>query len=375
MKKWKLPEDPQIRMLLGMTVLTVILTLAGYIFYIHLHTFDAFRIRSGHEKQDVEGTQYIMLGKSVVKYSHDGLFCVDLSGNVKWSIAYSMPNPICDTNGKCAVIAEQQGQQVYVINEDGVLGHYETDLNIRKIRAASNGVAALLMEEEEVSWIRLYSAKGEQIASVRATLEGSGYPLDIALTMDARRMAVSYMGINNMDLSSDIAFYDFSSAADDADSHLKGSVTYKDEVFPVIYYAGKNLVAAGDSEFIVFDSKNNEKTRVPLEQEIVSCFHDSSHIGFIFRSEQPDVKYELEVYNYRGKCTMTTQCTFEFEEARFDHNEILLWDAGHLNVYRANGRQKLDCTYEDDVHYFASLSGIRNYLVVTDGSIDRIWIE
>ena len=61
--------------------------------------------------------------------------------------------------------------------------------------------------------INLFDKNGSQLASVKATQPESGYPLDIALTSNARQMLVSFVGTDNGELTGTIAMYDFSSAA------------------------------------------------------------------------------------------------------------------------------------------------------------------
>lgn len=371
-----LPQDSVTRGLLCMIVLTILAAMAGIWFYNRVHLFESYRIVQSTEEHDVEGTRYAMLEDSIIKYGHDGVFCVDTNNHSLWSIAYSMQTPICDTCGGTMVIAELQGKQVYVLNRSGLLGSFETAMNIRKAKVGSNGVTALLLDDGDTSWICLYDRNGSQIASVRATMEDSGYPIDLAITPNAKKMMVSVVRAEEGILTGSVFFYDFSSSA--SDRHLMQTLDYPNEIFPEVFYAsGQTPVAVGSGGFVVFtgSKRPSQKTAVPLEREIVSCFHDTSNIGFVFHSDDTQIRYEMEVYSISGKKAMQASCTFDYTGVEMTDGEILLYDASHLYVYRSSGRQKLGAAYDKEVRYFAPLEGLRKYLVITQDSMDRIRIE
>ena len=374
--KISLPGDSVTRGLLGMIVMTLLAAMLGIWFYNSVHLFDGYRIVHSSEEHDVEGTRYAMLGESIIKYGHDGVFCVDTENKPAWSIAYSMQTPVCDICSGTMVIAELQGKQVYVLNESGQLGSFEVPMNIRKARVGSNGVTALLMDDGDVSWISLYDRTGNQIASIRATIEDSGYPIDLAITPNARHMVVSSVSTEGGTLEGVLSFYDFSSSA--AERHLMQTLAYANEMFPEVFYAsGQTPVAVGSEGFVVFTGgkRPTQKTLVSLEREIVSCFHDGSNIGFVYRSDDGTVKYDMEVYSISGKRAMQASCGFEYTGVGMSDGEILLYDTSHLYVYRASGRQKLAAEYEKEVRYFAPTPGLRKYLIITQDSMDRIRIE
>ena len=345
--------------------------------YNRTHLFDDYRITGSAEENDVEGTQYVMLGKRVIKYSHDGVFCVSTSNNTYWSAAYSMQTPVADCCGQSMVIAEQQGDQVCVINSKGILGSFSVALPIMKARVSEKGVTALVLKDSDVTWINLYSPEGGLIASVKTTLPDSGYPLDVALSPDARHMAVSFLGEEEGTLTGTIAFYDFSSAEASDESHLAGKISYPGTVYPELYYNGSTgCVAVGDSGFSVFSVGRRiaEKQHVTFHEEIISTFHDDENIGFVFRSRLSDMKYRMAIYNLSGKETMQTSFNFDYTAIRMDNGEILLQNASDLYIYRTSGKQKLSVTYHSPVLFFESVPGLRRYFVITEDYMEQIRI-
>lgn len=401
--KLRLPEDPITRMLAITVGIAILASFLGVIFYGKVHTYDRYRISKSADRSadktlaglamdenltntvgdadnlrlDVDGTNYTMLGGRVIKFSHDGVFCVNLSNETQWSIAYSIQTPICSIRGRKMVIAEQQGNQVYVFNEKGLLGSFSTALPILRADISENGVVSMILKDEDITWINMYDMNGAQLSSIKTTLEDTGYPICAAISDNGRNLAVSYACVKEGILTGKLTFYDFSKA-DSQESHVMGELEYSDAVFPQVYFIGSNEVAAAaDNGFVVVGNMRSpvEKKRVQFEKEIVSIFHDDENIGFIFHSDQPDRKYELVVYRYNGHHSMTSTFDFEYQDVRMDNGEVLLYDASTINVYRTSGRQKVAIDYEREVKYFASMSGRHRYLVITSSSMDQIQVH
>lgn len=362
---------------IGMAAIAVAAVLWGISYYSSHTRYTDYAVIAAVENTDIEGTQYETLGKSVIKYSADGVFCVSAQNEPKWSSAYSMQTPVSDICRNTMVIAEQQGTQVCVLNEKGVLGNFKTQLPIMKACVSAQGVTALLLKDGDVTWIGLYDSTGAELAKAKTTFEDSGYPLDICLSPNATRMMVSYLGVNEGRLNTHIAFYDFSSASDADEAHLTGSVDYPGQVFPEVYYADASTpVAVSDTGFVVFKNQKTpeEWKNVALDREILSCFHDENGIGFVFENEASDCRYMLEVYRYNGKQMAAQPFDASYSEARMEEGEILLYDAKSCAVYSMSGVLRFQADYEKQVDYFAKLSGNRKYLVITGDSMDSIRI-
>ena len=361
------------------TMAALVAIVAGcFLYYNGHHSFTEYVVTSTTENLDIAGTEYAMLGNYIVKYSSDGVFCVNSHNEVRWSTAYSMQTPIIDICGQTMVIAEQQGRQVYVVNEDGLLGSFTTSLSILKAHVSKQGVVVLILEDSDVTWIEMYDTSGSEIAKIKTTLQDSGYPLDVAITPNASRMIVSYLGISGRALNSRIAFYDFSSASDSDDSHLTGTLDYSGQVFPEVYFADASTpVALNDTGFVVFRNKKTpeEETSVTFDKEIVSSFHDGDNLGFVFNNEAADCRYIMELYHYNGKRTMQREFDCNYTEVRMDRGEILLYDAKNCTVYTTSGTRRFSSDYEKQVQYFARIPGFRRYMVITNDSIDRIRIS
>lgn len=374
----KLMSDRASRLLFNTILLAALGTAVCFTFYSQTHAFDDFSISETVQEDDIDGTRYEMLGDYVIKYSPDGVFCVDTMNNTIWSSAYSMQTPICDVCGDNMVIAEEHGMQVYVLNSKGVVGNFATTLPIEDARISENHVVLLKLQDSEATWLNMYDTSGTELASIKTTVPNSGYPISEALSSDARKVLVAYSGEKDGQLRGQLILYDFSSVSASEEEHIAGSREYPHEVFPYVYFGANDTpIAVGSSEMIVFKrgSALEEKTSVGFDREIVSVFNDDKNCGFIFRSDLENEKYHMEVYNNSGSRVMDTDFNFNYTGTRMDNGEILVYDEKNLYSYRTSGRQKLNTAYNKEVVYFAKMSGFHKYLVITADSMDQIKVK
>ena len=376
--KLKLPKDPLTRGLWAMIILVILFAVIGIAVYGRMHLFEGYDMVRSVPREDAEGMQFELLGKTLIKYGHDGVFAQDLSGNTLWSNAYSMQTPMSSANGKTMVLYEQLGTHVYILNEGGIIGSYQVALPIRKGTVGRNGVAALILDDKSEMHIDLYTASGSQIASVKATPDETGYPLDAALSGNSEQLIVSYMAFENGRLTGKNVIYDFSAGGGKESDHIGASFSCPETVFPDVWFRENGeSVAVGDNRFVVYSSgrKPVQKAEVALDKEIISCFYDDSSIGFIFPDTDTDNRYELASFSYRGRRQITSSFDFEYKDVIMDGGEILLCDSGNIYSYRRSGREKLAASYEKEVLYFRKLGGSRKYLVITPDSTDQISIR
>lgn len=377
--KEKLEQNRRRRFRMRVFVITLIVcVVGGFVLYNKLHTFRDYIITDTVENTVSAGTKYETVDRYIYRYNSDGVSCVSRDNELKWSITYNMQAPIVDVCGKTMAIAEQQGNQVYVVNEDGQMGSFETLLPILKVRVSKQGVVALVLEDDNTTWINLYKADGTAIASDKTSVSESGYPLDMDISPDGQKLAVSYLGIEDGIMETNVVFYHFGSAGKAENDYVVSSTTYQETVMPEIFFAGNSVAAAvSDNGFVVFKGENEPKQSavVSFEQEIVSCFHDEDRIGFLFTDITGESDYRMEIYNYRGKRKARRFVDADFDEIKMQDGQILMFSEKECHIFSSSGRKRFESKYEkamQDIFYFSSF---RKYLVITNDSFDWIRIS
>ncbi len=359
-------------------VLLVTGAAAGFIIYNRTVTFDGYMVAASYENSVSTGTGYRAVGKDIMKYNSDGVTCVSRNNDVKWSITYSMQSPVVDICGTTMVIAEQHGNQIYVVNGEGAVGNFETDFPILTARVSHQGVVAAMLQEDEVTWINLYRPDGTLIASDKTTIMESGHPLALDVSPDGQRMAVSYMGVKNGVLSDTVAFYNFGTAGQEMENNLAASESFEGTAIPIVYYADNSqAVVVKDDGFLVFEGTEKIKKKDPVNfgAEILGCFHEDQYIGFVFDNEDTTGgRYRIELYNINGKQKTALETDYSYKNIRMQNGQILLYNDGSCAAYTMSGHLWFCSDYEKEVVDFYYFSEYRKYLVITGDSFDRIRI-
>ncbi len=117
----------------------------------------------------------------MIKYSKDGISCVDSENNLVWSQTYNMQDPVINVCQDSLAIADRNGTDVMIFNQTGMQGQVQTLLPIRQISVSQQGVLAVLLEDGDTSRVNLYAKDGSQIVESKFELSETGYPLRIAL--------------------------------------------------------------------------------------------------------------------------------------------------------------------------------------------------
>ena len=358
-------------------IVLVLIAILAYLISSRYHLYTGYEVTASYEAEDIAGTRYVKLGNGFIKYGSDGVTYVNGRNETQWSSAYTVETPMTDVSGETMLIYEQQGYAVWIVDTDGVLGSFQTDLPILKGVVAKNGVCALMLKDDQDVRIRLISTDGTSLAQVRTTLEDRGQPLDIALSSNAQDLMVSLAKIGSGTVNSTIAFYHFSSAGDAEDSRITASMDYYNEIFPTVCYLTDSTAAAiGDAGFVTFSAgkKPKKMAEVKADGEILSTFYDSSNIGFVMSSDSPTDRFRLEVYRLSGRKRCDLTFSHGYSQIRMDSGEILLNDSGHLMVFTPGGVARLDTDYEKQIGAFVKIPGFRRYAILTNSGMERIRI-
>ena len=125
-KRWRFPVHG--RRQWTIFLLLLFLLVGGLV--VILRVEKSYRVLESFEKTDVTGTQYQHFGRRLFKYSPDGVSCLNSSGEVVWNCTFSMQSPITDICETTAVVGDQQGTSIYIFDEDGQIGQFDTLLPI-----------------------------------------------------------------------------------------------------------------------------------------------------------------------------------------------------------------------------------------------------
>ena len=131
-------------------------------------TYAGYEVTASAERADTLNTQYAEYNGKILKYSRDGISCVNLRNEAFWSQTYNMQTPILDVCQNSVVVADMQGNEVYIFNEEGLQTQITTLLPIQQVSISAQGVTAVLLSDSTASWIHLYDREGTELTGARS---------------------------------------------------------------------------------------------------------------------------------------------------------------------------------------------------------------
>ena len=360
-----------------MAVLAVVIAGAVYGGYRYYRDFQYTDYTVGWERQldrgDSSFTGYLKYGSNLLKYSKDGVSYVDSSGKDVWILSYEMKTPIAAVNGDYAVIADQQGNSIYICDKNGGVGVATTNLPIIKVTISAKGLVAAVQEEQKSTRIDMFKKDGSPLdISIKGLMGGDvGYPLDISLSPDGTKLVGSFMYIENGALKCRVAFYDFSEIGKNIPTRFVGGFhdIYETSMIPRVKFLDEVYSCAFADDSISFFSSRNAMSpellvHIPIEEDVKSVFYSSDYAGVIVGATSGEYNYRMDVYKSNGEKVFSEPFSYDYRDVDIDGEHIFLYNEDSCRVYNMWGNLKFEGNFDFTISKITNGS-FPNSLIVT----------
>ena len=345
-------------------------------------------MRRGYRHADLEpvitlsaedGTAYESLGGNIIRYGSEGAKCIDRRGNILWDVSYEMQQPVTSVSGNVIAIANRSGYYVYVMNTQGLMGTIHTMLPIHSIAASENGEVAVIMNDSKVTWIRLYTAGGKEIAYIVRSMEENGYPIAAAVSPDGKTLCLSSVQMSNTAVKSNVSFYDFGKNGSSRGDHLADYSDFIDEVVPEVRYIDNSTcVGVSDKRLIYFINspfRPSSSTNIMFSENLQGVFCSESLIGLLFVNTKEDSEYRLTVYNKRGKKLGTVKFTMQFTDIAIAGDKVYIYDEKNCQIFTIDGHCLFNGELGKSIRAMIPGADLSDILVVSGGEIDSVHLH
>ena len=369
----KMPSGSLKRILIaGVVILAIILI---YSLIQSRRIYHSYEVMSAVVSSDDASTSYQVNKYGMIRYSNNGIALTDKSGNVIWNQTYEMNNPIITSAGRYIAAGDRGASTLYIFNQYGQCGKLTTDLPIQGMQMAENGVVAAILSDSESNFINLYDKQGERLVGIRATLENTGYPLAVGISPDASRVVVSYLMISeSATVQTKLVFYDFS-AVNGEHEKLTGIIN---SLCPRIQFLGQQRVAVFREKGFDIYSVDGEVKMVfstEFEDEIRSIFNSEQKLGFVFRNRDDNGKFRIELYDVSGQKSMTLYSNLDYTDLNADSDEVILYNSSRAEIYKYNGKQVFDGTFENRITAMMPSWDTGMYWLVEDSRLSEVRVK
>ena len=346
----------------------------GIYLLINLQTYTSVRTVDTYPVSGAASNEYKQFADGVLKYSRDGISYLDQKGSEVWNQPYQIQNPVVDVNETSGAVADKGGNAILVFNEEGLRGEIETDLPIERISVSEQGIVSVILIDESSSQILCYDAAGNILVEHKTSVNGTGYPMDAALSPDGEILQVLYLYTQDGTITSRVAYYNFGQEGESETDHQVTEQEYKDVVMADGFFMNQSVSAAvGDNMLTIFRGKSvpEEAVKVEIDKEIKSVFHSQKYIGMILKNEGKE-GYELRLYNDRGQMAMSEDFSGDYSNVKICGSQVIMYDGKNCGIFTRGGIQKFEGEMNSNILEIFPVAGVNKYIVMNENGMEVV---
>lgn len=360
----------------------IVAAVAGIVIYVMLHKeYKGYKVVKSAETNYENTASYVQFAGNLLKYTPDGVSYINANGDTVWSAGINMLMPMAVTSGDYAVIADMSGNSVCVFNTSGQVSSLTMPYAICDVDVASQGAFAVMLESDKTNYVNLYDKNGNVVYEMQTTLDKSGYPLDMTISDDGRKLFTSYINIAGNSVQDNLAAYNFGDVGQNSNAdRMVGGYMFENEVVPKVEFIDNDTVAAfGTNTISIYDMKEKPsfKTDIKFENEIRSVFYNKDYIGVIQdnQEETSEHMYKVQVYDLKGNKKFDEYIDFPYSNVYAADKEIIISGGNNCLIYRKDGSVKFDGTLSGNINSIVPSGNHLEYIVVYDTVTETIKLK
>ncbi|MCH5334071.1 MAG: hypothetical protein J1D89_08940 [Agathobacter sp.] len=361
------------------TILLFVIALIGIQLWTALRSYSSYEVVNLAERHDSGTTKYASFLGRRVEYSNDGIVYYRDEDTPAWNQSFEMTSPEIDVCGSYLVVYDAGGTSIYIMAETGLSKKIETSMPLSRVRIAGQGTIAVLMKEGGVSYVRLYDRKGKGLTNGEFFHQNGTFPIDIALSADAQKLAVCMLDVNGGNVCSVISFYNFGSVGQNEIDNNVGTYRYEDVLIPEIdYVSAERMVAFSNDSVIVFEGaqKPAPKRTIQYKAEVESVFHSNKYVGITYSNPDTEGSWHIKVYDMNGSVVMENDTEIAYTRIEFlDNNEICVRNLHQCELFTIHSIRKFSYTFDEELYKILSGKNSQNYTFVLDGTTEEVRLK
>ena len=328
---------------IAIAVVLVMRLIDGYV-------FTSYSVTGSLNREDIESSGYIAYGDGYIRYSNDGAAYYTAKGKALWNQTYSMQKPQVKICEDCVAIGDINGNTIYIFNKNGNIGKVDTSLVISQIEVAANGAVAAVLEDNEANYINMYDKEGNKIYSVKTTLAGDGYPLDISISNDSAKLIASYVYVSGEEIKTNVVFYNFPEVGQNETERVVGGFNhYNDVLVGDVQFLSNNIaVAVGENVISIYKIKEypSLEKEIQIDNTIDRVFFGTDYIGLVLDNSDSGELYKMVVYNFSGSKVCEAEFGTQVDNIQFDGSSVVMNNSTSFSVFNLKGKNVANMSFD-----------------------------
>ncbi len=361
----------------GIALVIIVVMVISYM--IDAISYTGYSVNNTVSRDDSETTKYLEYRDGYLRYSNDGIAYHNSKGNSVWDKTFSMQKPQVKICEETVAVGDINGSSIYVFNASGMMGSIDTSLNITQIEVTRHGLVAAVLEDNEANYINLYDSQGQKIYSVKTSLAGDGYPLDISVSEDGTKLVASYLYVSGESMKTNVVFYNFSEVGQNETERIVGGFNHYGDtiVGDVFFMDDKTAVAVGENVISIYKIKEYPKLykEITVDNEIERVVFSDEYIGVVQKNEDSGDIYKMVVYNSTGgkecQVSFSTQC----DRIRLDGRTIVMNNESVFILMNFKGKELARIQTELPIAGLLTTGKRGNYILVSSKYVQFISLK
>ena len=353
-------------------IVIAVIAIAAILVYllINLQTYTKVRVSDTYVGEGAADNNYVQFLDGVLKYSKDGISYLNQSGKEKWNQSYQIKNPMIDVSDKSAAVADKEGNDILILQEDGLKGEVHTTMPIEKVSVSEQGIVSAILKNDTSMKVICYDTAGNVLVEHKTSLAGTGYPVDVALSANGEVMQVVYLYTQNGQMVSRLYYYNFGKAGKDEADHKVSGKNYKNTIlasgFFIMKYTFDLFV-----HLYLYGLFRNFFSAIDGHTVIKSVFHNEKYIGMILKN-QGKGGYELRLYNKSGKVVLSKEFKGDYSHVKLCGNQVIMYDGKNCSIFMKNGIQKFKGRMDNNILEMFPVGGVNQYIVLSANGMEKV---
>ncbi len=356
-------------------ILAVVFAIVGIRYYLNNRSYSAHAVVSTTARTDTMTTKYAPFGENILKYSRDGVSYTDNFNSLLFSITYTMQDPVLALSEQAGVVADKNGNQIYIFDQKQQKGQITTLLPIKQIAISNQGIVAVLMEESKSAKLEIYSSEGVLLGDGVFSLEDAGYPINLSISSDGTKIAIAFAQVTGSKLNSCVAVYNFDNVGENYVDHLVFAKNYTEYMIPEVHYFNEHTLAAvGDGILAFYQGKQiPELTKeVTFEEKVKSVFYGKDSVGLVLEAAGGNV---LKLYDLKGNLISEIPFELDYKNIRIEDNRILIYNENEMVLYSFGGKECYQSSFETSVVDIFMTNSRSKYLLIFTNETQAIKLQ
>lgn len=204
--------------------------------------------------------------KNIYYCTKDGMQMLNSDGDIVWSDTYTMVSPYMTAEEDIIGVSDENGRILNIYNSKGKLYSINTENIIISFSINKNGFCSVISQNEKSYFIDVYNNNNEIAFKGEFPFE-DGMPIASDISNDNKILAVSFLKINDLNMTDVISFYYISrqdgKTTESSDS-MFSSFKEEDQIIPILKFMdSNNVIAVSDKAIIcagIKDISNNAES-------------------------------------------------------------------------------------------------------------------